>query len=147
MEMPEALKSFDPNTIMMAVALAGAFLVVKFVVPRMMSGGAVFVDAATLRQFLDNDPDTVVVDVRSSGEFAGGHVPGAVNVPLPELPGRLRNAPADMEQMKNAPIFVMCHAANRSPGGARLLKKAGFTRVHVLKGGMSGWKRANMPVE
>ena len=145
-EMPEALKNFDPNTVVMVAVLALAFLVVKFVVPRLMSGGAVFVDAAAMKQAMDIDPNVVVVDVRSTGEFAGGHVPGAVNVPLGDLAGRLRDKPADMEAIKDAPIFVMCHAANRSPSGARMLKKAGFTRVHVLKGGMSGWKRANLPV-
>ena len=74
-----------------------------------------------------------LVDVRTPGEFAAGHLPGAVNIPLHELDGRL----AELHP-KSGPVVLYCRSGRRSGSAARVLKSAGFAAVHDL-GAMSRW--------
>jgi phage shock protein E len=67
--------------------------------------------------------NAVVVDVRTPAEFAGGHVPGALNVPLDALPARLGELPADRL------IVVYCASGMRSARAASVLRGAGRTVV------------------
>jgi rhodanese-related sulfurtransferase len=64
-----------------------------------------------------------IVDVRTPGEFARGAYPGAVNIPLQGLAGRLREIP------KDRPVVVYCASGMRSASAARVLARAGYARV------------------
>ena len=74
----------------------------------------------------------LLLDVRSREEFAGGHVEGAVNIPVQELGGRLA-------EVGKAPhgIVVYCRSGARSSAAASLLRSRGFTVVDA--GGMSDY--------
>jgi len=72
-----------------------------------------------------------LVDVRTPGEFGGGHLTGAINIPVSELPQRLREVGA-----KDQPIVVYCASGARSARAKSLLQAAGYTHVHNL-GAMS----------
>lgn len=74
-----------------------------------------------------------LLDVRTGGEYRSGHLPGAVNIPVQELAGRLRDAGA-----KDRPIVVYCLSGARSAQAKRLLEANGFAQVHDL-GPMSRW--------
>jgi rhodanese-related sulfurtransferase len=74
-----------------------------------------------------------LVDVRTPQEFASGHLPGAVNVPVQELDRRMGELPE-----KERPIVLYCRSGARSSSAARMLKSAGYTEVHDL-GAMSRW--------
>jgi rhodanese-related sulfurtransferase len=85
----------------------------------------------------------VVVDVRTPEEYAGGHVPGAVLVPLSTLdPAK----PPFDGYAKDAPIYLVCATGRRSATAADRLAAAGFTAVNVT-GGTSAWVAAGHPVE
>ena len=84
----------------------------------------------------------VVVDVRSAAEYAGGHVPGAVNVPLPELGAQAARLAA---QSDGGRVLVVCQSGRRSVMGAKALVKAGATAVSV-SGGTAAWQGAGLPV-
>ena len=75
----------------------------------------------------------VLLDVRSEAEFASGHLPGAINVPLPVL---TRQTDGVGEVTK--PVVVYCASGMRSALAERVLKRAGFTQVADL-GSMSRW--------
>lgn len=75
-----------------------------------------------------------LLDVRTPGEFAGGHVDGATNIPVQELEAKLATLPAKKDQ----DIVVYCHTGRRSAMAKELLEKAGFTKVHNL-GPMTNW--------
>jgi len=64
-----------------------------------------------------------VVDVRTPGEFGGGAYPGAVNIPLATLSGRLREIP------KDRPVVLYCASGMRSGSAARILAAAGYAEV------------------
>src|SRR5262245_56260081 len=68
-----------------------------------------------------------LVDVRSPEEYAGGHLPGAVNIPVQELDRRLADVgPRDGE------LILYCRSGHRSGRAAEILRRHGFTRVHNL---------------
>jgi phage shock protein E len=62
-----------------------------------------------------------LVDVRTPGEFAAGHIPGAINIPLQQLDSRL----GELQPMDSA-VVVYCRSGHRSGNAARRLKTAGF---------------------
>jgi hydroxyacylglutathione hydrolase len=82
-----------------------------------------------------------VLDVRRPGEHAGGHVPGAVNVPLSELQRRLG------ELDPRRPTAVVCQTGYRSSAAASLLRRAGFPEVFNVAGGTAAWIAAGQPVD
>lgn len=75
----------------------------------------------------------LLVDVREAEEFAGGHLPGAENVPLSQLRERLGELPRDRE------ILLYCKSGKRSYDAARALSQRGF-RVRTLPGGIDSWR-------
>jgi phage shock protein E len=74
-----------------------------------------------------------LLDVRTPAEFAGGHIDGAVSIPVQELGGRI-----DELGNKNGEIVVYCQSGGRSAVAKRLLESNGFTNVHDM-GGMGQW--------
>jgi ArsR family transcriptional regulator len=83
-----------------------------------------------------------VIDTRPREEFAAGHVPGAINLPLSELKRRLRELPADQE------IVAYCRGRYcvLSYEAVALLRKRGF-KASRLEDGYPEWKAAGLPVE
>jgi glyoxylase-like metal-dependent hydrolase (beta-lactamase superfamily II)/rhodanese-related sulfurtransferase len=90
-------------------------------------------------QIAEARPGLQVVDVRRSGEFASGHVPGAVHLPL----DRLETALSGLDAKK--PTVAICAGGYRSSIGAALLRRAGFTDVYNVVGGTSAWLAAGYP--
>lgn len=76
----------------------------------------------------------VLLDVRTPGEFARGHIEGARNIPIDSLGARL----ADLGPPASTTVVVYCQTGARSTRAARTLRDAGFTSVHNL-GPMSAW--------
>lgn len=83
----------------------------------------------------------LTVDVREPDEYAGGHVPGALNIPLSQLGPRVATVAADS---KGVPVFVICASGNRSKAGADLLLQGGLDARSVA-GGTAAWSRAGHP--
>ena len=76
----------------------------------------------------------VLIDVREPWEYAEGHVKGAANVPLGQLPERLGRMDSGAE------TFVICAHGNRSIAAVKKLKRAGFDHVFNVKGGTAAWQ-------
>jgi rhodanese-related sulfurtransferase len=89
---------------------------------------------------LKHGPWPQVVDVRTPGEFASGHLRGAVNVPVTVLSSRL----ASMELDPARPVVAICLTAHRSVPAVRLLRQRGFDAVQ-LAGGMMAWRAEKLP--
>ncbi|MFN4294352.1 MAG: DUF2470 domain-containing protein [Thermoflexales bacterium] len=95
-----------------------------------------------MKRLAGNNPP-VVIDVRDPEEYAAGHVPGAINVPLTELEAQLS------ELLTSAPIVTYCAMSHRgeSPGerAAALLRERGFN-ASALDGGLPAWQQADASV-
>ncbi|BDG33367.1 sulfurtransferase TusA family protein [Parageobacillus thermoglucosidasius] len=81
-----------------------------------------------------NDDSVVIIDVREPAEYAFGHIPGAISVPLGELEDRIHELP------KNKTIYVVCRTGTRSDLAAQKLTEKGFTNVWNVVPGMSKWE-------
>ena len=97
------------------------------------------VNEATL---LINRQDALVVDVRETAEWSAGHIPNARHIALGHLDKHL----SEIEKYKDKPIVVVCASGNRSGAACGTLKKAGFTQVFNLSGGIGAWTDANLPL-
>jgi len=91
--------------------------------------------------WLKEHKDGLVLDVREPGEYAAGHVPGAISIPQAELALQMAAVPKDRD------VLVVCEAGNRSLRASGFLRDAGYTRVVNLEGGTSAWRRAGLVVE
>jgi glyoxylase-like metal-dependent hydrolase (beta-lactamase superfamily II)/rhodanese-related sulfurtransferase len=81
----------------------------------------------------------IVVDVRSEAEHAGGHIAGALNIPLTHLDERIGEIPA------GRPVAVHCEGGYRSAIAASLLQKLGRRDVYDMVGGYKAWLAAKLP--
>jgi len=82
---------------------------------------------------------TPLIDVRERDEFAGGHVPGAINIPMSEIAGRLDELPAEA-------FDVICQAGGRSARVVQALEERGHDATNV-EGGTGEWIAAGKNVE
>lgn len=80
-----------------------------------------------------------LIDVRTPAEFEAGHLPGAINIPMDQIKGRL----ADVDIRR--PLILVCHSGKRAAITAEMLKPLGHD-VLVLEGGTVAWLRAGHPV-
>jgi uncharacterized membrane protein YdjX (TVP38/TMEM64 family)/rhodanese-related sulfurtransferase len=103
-----------------------------------------WIEVGKLARRLADRGDIAVIDVRGADEFVGqfGHIAGARNVPVDELPSRMD----DLEPLKHRPIAIVCLTNKRSAKAAVLLHAAGFDDVRLLRGGMARWRRSGLPV-
>ena len=85
-------------------------------------------------RFVDGKEKHTLVDVRTADEYKSGYIPGAINISVQELSGKLNKIP------KDKPVVVYCRSGSRSSQAARTLLGAGYTDVYDL-GGLSGWER------
>ena len=84
-----------------------------------------------------------ILDVRTVDEWtANGHIDGAINVPVNDVPANLAQLPTD----KAAPIMVICASGHRGAMTQMYLQFLGYTNVRNLNGGMNGWIAAELPV-
>ena len=77
-----------------------------------------------------------LIDVRTAGEFTGGHIEGAENVPVGDVPSRSGSWD------KKTPVVVYCQTGARSLNAFQYLKTHGFEHVYDLPGGVAGWDGA-----
>lgn len=98
-------------------------------------------DAVALKHMLDDGAPVIVVDVRDEGDFAQGHVPGALNIPLAQVEARLHEITADGKK-----IAFICKTDRKSSKAVEAVSKMGV-HSEVVKGGMDLWAKMGFPVE
>jgi phage shock protein E len=97
------------------------------------AGNEAYRDPAQLSRLIETGkPAYILVDVRTPAEFATGHIPTAVNIPVTDIAG---NPPT---KDKNALIVVYCRSGARSAKSKTILEGLGYTGV-VDFGGISRW--------
>jgi len=95
-----------------------------------------------LERLLKEDSSVMLIDARTSEEFAEGHVPGAINVGIVELTEFAESAGKASEGL----VVTMCGSAGRGEKAAEILFSQGVGNVLVLQGGLKAWKDAGLPV-
>ena len=101
------------------------------------------IDVPTARALIAGNPDTLIVDVRTPGEFEAAHVPGSINLPLDQVDAHLGR----IVNNAGGRMLLMCQSGNRATQACTKLVNAGLTGATVITGGMNAWISAGGPVE
>ncbi len=84
----------------------------------------------------------IILDVRNPDEYASGHMPSSLNIPLGQLPEKLEDL------KKYVTIYVHCKMGGRAQRAAELLRSSGFTNiVCIAELGMDAWHASGYPTE
>jgi rhodanese-related sulfurtransferase len=98
------------------------------------------VSAPMLAEELASTHPPVVIDIRTPGEWAAGHIAGSINLSLSQLQQHLDQVPRDRR------IAVHCAGGYRSSIATSLLSQRGITNLIELAGGITAWEAAKLPV-
>jgi len=126
--------------VLLVSALMISFFVLVFSELRRKASGLVNVEAGDAVKLINND--AIVIDLRSADAFARGHIVNARNIPNDELDAKLEQ----LEKYKSSTIVAVCDAGVTSTPAVNKFRNSGFETVFGLKGGMSGWGQAGLPV-
>lgn len=127
------------------ILIALALLAVVAFLPRIIGNirRGPTIDIPELKRRIENN-GALVLDVRTAQEFVGeqGHIDDAVNIAVEDLSDRMNELTEYIER----PITIVCRTERRSIKAALLLTEQGFHDVHVVRGGMTKWIEADLPV-
>ena len=93
-------------------------------------GGVIFAEQIPK----DEWPRMLVIDARDAGQFAKGHIPGAINMDWRQVLAQRDRIP------KNKPVLIYCNTGSLSAQAGFALRVAGWENVRILQGGMEEWK-------
>jgi rhodanese-related sulfurtransferase len=84
---------------------------------------------------------SLLVDVRETWEYVGGHAQGAMSLPLSTFGERFVELPRDKE------LLFICHTGQRSMIAAKFMRRQGVMQVFNIEGGTDSWEAAKLPME
>lgn len=93
-------------------------------------GGVIFAEQIPK----DEWPKMVVIDARDAGQFAKGHIPGAIHMDWRQVLAKRNEIP------KDKPVLIYCNTGSLSAQAGFALRVAGWENVRILQGGMEEWK-------
>ncbi|MBS7655384.1 rhodanese-like domain-containing protein [Candidatus Bathyarchaeota archaeon] len=93
-----------------------------------------------LKAMLDEEANITIVDVRMPEEYANGHIPNAINIPMHKISSRVN-------EIKGKNVVVYCNSGAKSKASARILVVNGVQNVWNLAGGLKAWIAAGYPIE
>src|ERR1035437_1908643 len=104
-----------------------------------------FIGKVTVNEFeqkLNESKNAQLIDVRTSGEYAEGHLQNANNIDY-----RGSDFDEQIQKMdKSKPVFVYCLSGGRSGNATEKMKSMGFKEIYDLKGGINAWKNGDKPL-
>lgn len=118
------------------LAVPGAFVLQNFSTVTVAYPSEISVAQALTKQ----KNGALILDVREPEEWVNGHISGAVNIPLGQLPEHLNEIPSNRE------IVVICRTGVRSAQGRDILQSAGYKKVTSVTGGIVQWQAQGQPL-
>ena len=102
---------------------------------------AASISPAELNARRESDSAPVVIDVRTTEEYAAGHIPNAVNIPFDQVADRISEVEAPQG------VALYCMVGPRARKGEAALLASGYNSVLHIEGGLAAWRAAGFPVE
>ena len=129
---------------MKKVKLAAVILAPLMLLLTACGGSSVKVNNLDANAFASDikNPGVVVLDVRTAGEFASGHIENAINIDVESSDFDAQIAKLD----KKVEYAVYCHSGRRSGIATDKMAKSGFEKVTNLNGGIQAWQAAGFPL-
>ncbi len=93
-------------------------------------GGVIFAEQIPK----DEWPKFLVIDARDAGQFAKGHIPGAINMDWRQVLAKRHEIP------KNKPVLIYCNTGSLSAQAGFAMRVAGWDNLRILQGGLEEWK-------
>ena len=129
------------NPLLFVALLVVIILLIKAELDHQTNKGLLVSPASAIR-LINNNDDTLIIDIRSAADYKKGHIKGAKNVQLSEFASSIESYSA----YKDKPVLVYCNSGNTTKRAVKLLKSAGYEQINDLDGGIIAWKDANMPL-
>ena len=120
------------------VALLISFFVLIFTELRRKASGLVAIGASEAVTLINND--AAVVDLRNAEAYSRGHIVNAKNIPFDEFEARKDSLSATKT------LIAVCDSGTNSNKAVAALRQSGFESAYGLKGGMTAWSQAGLPV-
>ncbi len=137
----EALLAFAGRNPYLSLALAGLTIAIVYTEVARLFRGYKALRLAELTGLINRE-NALVVDLSPSGDFEKGHIAGSRSVQLSQFDPESKL----LAGAKALPVVVTCRSGQASADAAKRLKKAGFTQVHWLDGGVQAWQQADLPL-
>ena len=90
------------------------------------------IDYENAKIILKNNPEAILLDVRSPQEYKEGHLPKSINIPLYDISTKIENE----IQNKETTIIAYCQSGNRSRKAVEILLKNGYKNLYSIEGGL-----------
>jgi rhodanese-related sulfurtransferase len=100
------------------------------------------ISAADVKAMIDKKDKAILLDVRDPGEFAAGHLPGAMNISRGTLEFNVFSKIPD----QNAKVIVYCKTAGRSSLATKTLNDLGYKNASLMDAQFEDWVKAGYPV-
>ena len=133
-------------TLIVGVAVAGGSLRITANAAESSSQAQLFEtvtpkEASSLIKNNKNNPNFVILDVRTAKEFASGHIEDAINIDYYS-----RTFLDDLDRLDKVKTYlVYCRSGSRSTKAFNLMKELGFQKVYGLEGGIMRWQKEGLP--
>jgi rhodanese-related sulfurtransferase len=131
---------FKSNILLIGLAIGSGFMLL---IPLFKKGAGGVPNLSPAEAVtLINRSNAFVLDVRDDVEFTSGHIAEAMHIPLADLATRI----SELKKYQNKAILVNCQKGLRSAKACDILRKADFTQINNLQGGLSAWLEAKLPI-
>ena len=135
------LPEFLGNHFYLTLAFVGVLVALLVTEAQRFTRGYAALTPAGLTQLINRE-NALLIDVSALAEFEKGHIPGARHVAMSALDPEHK----DLAKARDLPVAVVCRTGQTSAQAAQRLKKAGFSKVFWLEGGLAAWNEAQMPL-
>jgi len=106
------------------------------------ASGAKMVSPLQLPQIQSRE-SAIVVDVNEPEAYKKGHIAQSINLPV----SKINDSLGKLKKNKGKPIIITCETGANSSKAATVLRKNAFTDLYILSGGLTAWKKENLPLE
>lgn len=137
----QELLAFAERHTYLSLALVGLTIAIIYVEIARLFRGYKALRPAELTGLINRD-NALVIDLSASNDFEKGHIAGSKSV----QPSQFDPENKLLANAKDLPVVVVCRTGQGSADAAKRLKKAGFTQVFWLDGGIAAWQQADLPL-
>ncbi|MDI9237948.1 rhodanese-like domain-containing protein [Lysobacter sp. LF1] len=137
----QELLAFAERHPYLSFALVGLTLAIIYTEVARLFRGYKALRPAELTGLINRD-NALVIDLSASNDFEKGHIAGSKSV----QPSQFDPENKLLANAKDLPVVVVCRTGQGSADAAKRLKKAGFTQVYWLDGGIAAWQQADLPL-
>lgn len=139
-------KWFKIASLVIVTVAATGYFALQYVPPAIANSA--FISVTDANKIITSEPDTLILDVRTPGEYHGdlGHIKDAVNIDFRDIPAALKAGSPVFDLPKSTQILIHCYTDVRASIASRTLRSAGFHNISVIDDGIVGWHKAKLPV-